>query len=133
MSKLLGYRFKVSWTPGKTQCIADALSRSPVFEAEETQDVLMCAALETHGGSRIKGEPVLDPALEKLTKHAVNDTAYQKVHEAVKGSKTPTTYPPATQPWGGRGGGRWDKGQHWDYPDHSFGGGYSQYDRPGYY
>ena len=31
MSKLLGYRFKVSWTPGKTQCIADALSRSPVF------------------------------------------------------------------------------------------------------
>ena len=39
-------------------------------------------------------------------------------------------YPPATQPWGGRGGGRWD------YPDHSFGGGYgynSQYDRRGYY
>ena len=49
----------------------------------------MCAALETHGGSRIEGEPVLDPALERLTKHAVNDTAYQKVHEAVKGCKTP--------------------------------------------
>ena len=26
MSKLLGYRFKVRWTPGKTQCIPDALS-----------------------------------------------------------------------------------------------------------
>ena len=45
----------------------------------------------------------------------------------------PRPYPPATQPWGGRGGGRWDKGQHWDYPDLSFGGGYSQYDRRGYY
>ena len=98
MSKLLGYRFKVSWTPGKTQCIADALSRSPVFEAEEPQEILVCAALETRGGSRIEGEPVIDPALERLSKHAVNNTAYQKVHEAVKGSKTPTTYPPATQP-----------------------------------
>ena len=49
MSKLLGYRFKVSWTPGKTQCIADALSRSPVFEVEGTQDIVVCAALETHG------------------------------------------------------------------------------------
>ena len=60
-----------------------------MFEAKETQDILVCAALETHGGSRIEGEPVLDPALERLTKHAVNDTAYQKVHEAVKGCKTP--------------------------------------------
>ena len=92
MSKLLGYRIKVSWTPGKTQCIADALSRSPVFEAEETQDVLLCAALETHGGSIIEGEPVLDLALARLTKHAVNDTAYQKVHEAVKGFKTPPQF-----------------------------------------
>ena len=85
MSKLLGYRFKVSWTTGKTQCIPDALSRSPAFKAEETQDILVCAALERHGGSRIEEEPVLDPALEGLTKHAVNNTAYQKVHEAVKG------------------------------------------------
>ena len=44
MSKLLGYRFKVRWTPGKTQCIADALSQSPVFEAEEKADILVCAA-----------------------------------------------------------------------------------------
>ena len=49
MSKLVEYRFKVSWTPGKTQCIADALSRSPVFEVEGTQDIVVCAALETHG------------------------------------------------------------------------------------
>ena len=44
MSKLLGYRFKVRWTPGKTQCIADALSQSPVFEAEEKADILVYAA-----------------------------------------------------------------------------------------
>ena len=62
-----------------------------MFEPEETQDILVCAALETHGGSRIEGEPVLDPALERLTKHAVNDTAYQKVHEAVKGAILMTT------------------------------------------
>ena len=42
MSKLLGYRFKVRWTPGKTQCITDALSQSPVFEAKA--DILVCAA-----------------------------------------------------------------------------------------
>ena len=93
MSKLLGYRLKVSWTLGKTQCIADALSSSPLFEAEETQDILLCAAFETHGGSRIEEEPVIDPALERLTKHAVNDTAYQKVHEAFKGCKTPHKLP----------------------------------------
>ena len=93
MSKLLGYRFKVRWTPGKTQCIADALSCSPVFEAEETQDILVCATLETHGGSKIEGEPVLDPALERLTKHAVNNTAYHKVREAVKWCKTPNNLP----------------------------------------
>ena len=97
MSKLLGYRFKVSWTPGKTQCIADALSRSPVFEAKETQHILVCAALETHGGLRIEGEHVLDPTLGTLTKHAVNNTAYQKFHEAIKECKTlhilPTSHP----------------------------------------
>ena len=44
MSKLLVYRFKVRWTPGKTQCIADALSRSPVFETQEKADILVSAA-----------------------------------------------------------------------------------------
>ena len=35
----------------------------------------------------------LSLTLERLTKHAVNDTAYQKVHEAVKGCKTPHNLP----------------------------------------
>ena len=33
MSKLIGYQFKVLWTPGKTHHIADALSRAPVFQS----------------------------------------------------------------------------------------------------
>ena len=41
MSKLLGYSFKVEWIPGKNQCIADALSRSPVFAAENHADILV--------------------------------------------------------------------------------------------
>ena len=33
------------WTPGKTQTIADALSRFPVFKPEEDQDILVCSVL----------------------------------------------------------------------------------------
>ena len=35
MAKLLGYSFKAVWVPGKNHLIADALSRSPVFAAED--------------------------------------------------------------------------------------------------
>ena len=46
MSKLIGYQFKLLWTPGKTHHIADALSRrSPVFKPESDQDVLACSAV----------------------------------------------------------------------------------------
>ena len=100
MSKLLGYTFKVSWTPGKTQCIADALSRNPVFKAEEAPDVLVCGVLNTEepqGQDAEGAQPVRDPALEKLTAHAKADSAYQKIREAVKGRKAidqlPTTHP----------------------------------------
>ena len=70
MSKLLGYRFKVRWTPGKTQCIADALSRSPVFEAEEKADILVCAARfamgDQHVDSSLPSDPVRDKSYVKL-------------------------------------------------------------------
>ena len=45
MNKLIGYQFKVLWTPGKTHHIADALSRAPVFKPEENQDKLKCSVL----------------------------------------------------------------------------------------
>ena len=44
MSKLIGYQFRILWTQGKVNHIADAFTRSPVFnpEPEEEQDILAC-------------------------------------------------------------------------------------------
>ena len=90
MSKLLRYRFRVLWMPGKTQSIADALSRSPVFEAEEKSDILICtvrACLASQEGqpNRNEGgsENVNDLALVELIAHAKADQDYQKVLDAV--------------------------------------------------
>ena len=33
--KVAMYSFKVQWTPGKTHLIADALSRAPLFTAQD--------------------------------------------------------------------------------------------------
>ena len=49
MSKLLGYSFKVEWIAGKNHCIADALSWSPVFQAEDHVDILICKIFEAVG------------------------------------------------------------------------------------
>ena len=83
MAKLLGYTFKVLWTPGKTQCIADALSRFPVFRSEEEPDILVCTVLVNKATTKES----LDPALEKLVKHATENAEYQKVLVAVKEHK----------------------------------------------
>ena len=76
MAKLrLGYTFKVLWTPGKTQCIADALSRLPVFKSEEKPDILVCTVLVGQATTK----ETLDPALKKLVKYATENAEYQKV------------------------------------------------------
>ena len=36
--RLTGYNFDLSWHEGKTNQIADALSRAPVFPASETEN-----------------------------------------------------------------------------------------------
>ena len=81
MSKLLGYCYTIEWIPGKKQTIADALSRSPVFdpEEEEAADVLLrhvtCA------------EANPDLAISELSKAASDDLAYQEIMEAIKEEK----------------------------------------------
>ena len=77
MSKLLGYSFKVEWIAEKNHCIADALSRSPVFQAEDHADILICKVFEA----------VLDPALKQLSDHAKADVDYQKVVDALSNWK----------------------------------------------
>ena len=57
--KLIAYSFKVTWVPGKTHLIVDALSRAPVFELEECQDLTIDTAVTC-----LKAEA--DPALTEI-------------------------------------------------------------------
>ena len=84
MNKFIGYQFKVLWTPGKTHNIADALSRAPVFQPEEIQDILACSVLVAKENA---SEETIDPAIKHLIEQAEEDTNYQKVYEAVRAHK----------------------------------------------
>ena len=80
VAKLVGYDFRLLWTPGKTQIIADALSRSPVFPAEEEPDILVCTVRAARTSNK---EALLDPALARLIQTAKEDEDYQSVYEAI--------------------------------------------------
>ena len=84
MSKLIGYQFKVLWTQGKTHHIADALSRAPVFQSEENQNILACNILVA---KKDASEETIDPAIKCLIEQAEEDTNYQTVYEAVRAHK----------------------------------------------
>jgi hypothetical protein len=56
MAKLLGFSYVVEWIAGKNHVIADALSRAPVFAAEDHEDIIICKVVEE----------VPDPALKDL-------------------------------------------------------------------
>jgi hypothetical protein len=45
VQKLAGYTFKVEWIAGKKHEIADALSRSPVFDPEEDEDIIKLSSV----------------------------------------------------------------------------------------
>ena len=78
LSKLLGFQFKVEYVPGKLNVIADALSRSPVFQPDEEDenDVLVQAL-------KVMVEP-LDPQLSKITEAAAECRKYQQLIEVIK-------------------------------------------------
>ena len=86
MSKLIGYKFRLLWTPGKTHHIADALSSYPLFPPDDEDDVLVCSIWVARG-EVTEEETESDPALERLIEHATNDEDYQKVYLAVKNHK----------------------------------------------
>ena len=82
MAKLIRYQFKLLWKQGKVNHIADALSRSPVFdpEPEEEQDILAYSAVVARRvGEASKEASKTDLAIKALTRHAVNDQEYTKV------------------------------------------------------
>ena len=84
MSKLIGYDFTVKYLPGKINFVADALSRSPVFqpEDEEKPDVLV-QVLRINSVAAGRSGMAKDPQLQALVDAAVADKAYQRVVEAV--------------------------------------------------
>ena len=71
--RLTGYNFELSWREGKTNQIADALSRAPVFPPDETDTenfVDVCKAITT-----LQKDP--DPILAPLIKAAKTDPDHQ--------------------------------------------------------
>ena len=78
LSKLLGFQFTVEYVPGKLNEIADALSRSQVFqpEKEEKDDVLVQAL-------NVKVEP-LDPQLAKIVEVAALCAEYQELVKTIR-------------------------------------------------
>ena len=67
--------------------MADALSRSPVFdpEPEEEQDILACSVVVSWRVEEASEEASkTDLAIEALAKHAVNDQEWNKVYHAIK-------------------------------------------------
>ena len=74
--KLVPYSFEVNWSAGKLHKIADALSRAPVFKAEE--DVSQNVTLNS-----ITGKKPQDPSMSMLVDAAKEDKDYQRVVQAV--------------------------------------------------
>ena len=71
--KLAAYSFTVSWVPGKTHMIADALSRAPYFAGSEESEVycnvVTCLKVSS------------DPALDWLSQ--CNDRDYDNLRQAI--------------------------------------------------
>ena len=90
--RLTGYTFKIEWREGKTNEMADALSRAPVFPANESNSadfVDICYAIST-----LKQEPS-DPILAPMLDAAKVDTDYQLIIQALSKIKDPKSLPNA--------------------------------------
>ena len=81
--KLVSYTFEVQWNAGKDHLIADALSRHPVFPADETDEVAnvkLCQAFDR------------DPQLQCLFE-AAEDPDYKALINALRDGKDPRKLP----------------------------------------
>ena len=62
--KLAAYNFTVTWVPGKTHLIADALSRAPLFKPEDHPDLDVDTALSC---LTITKDPSIDIITDNLS------------------------------------------------------------------
>lgn len=68
--RLLVYSFIVVWSAGKSHCIADALSRAPYFPADPSNEIDVCAAIDSK-----------DPALDIIRVNI--DDEYKELRRCV--------------------------------------------------
>ena len=85
--KLAHYSFTVSYVPGKTHLIADALSRAPVFAPSETDVISVNASL-------VKQLSTSDPALSSFKTAAAADSQYTAVVNFLVSGIDPKDFPP---------------------------------------
>lgn len=100
--KLMGYSFSAEWVQGKSHRIADALSRYPVFAAEN-DPVSGCGLQAGAGVGEGGSEPAVcravasrgdrDPLLAPLRKEAGVDSAYKELIQAVRTGVDPRRLP----------------------------------------
>ena len=87
LAETMGYEFRVLWTDGKYNWIADALSRSPVFAAEPNDTELVCTVKTTQiFKTSQETNSSYDPALQKIIDIAEEDADYQKCNKDIKKS-----------------------------------------------
>ncbi len=80
LEKVSWYNFEITWTPGKTHMIADALSRAPVFSpAENDIEETIITAVTTNQ----------DPKILELDELAKADDEYQTILKMVQDGNSP--------------------------------------------
>ena len=84
--KLAHFSFSVTYVPGKTHLIADALSRAPIFSPPENEVIAVNQILANKMAS--------DPALQQFYDAAVADFSYSTVVRALLDGKSPASLPP---------------------------------------
>ena len=83
--KLVEYNFTVTWVPGKSHHIADALSRAPLFSPEETDDMYIDSA---------RAYMTQVPAMEQELNSVLDsiDSDYVKLRQDVLNGTIHSTY-----------------------------------------
>ena len=87
--KVTGFNFSVKWVPGNSHYIADALSRAPLFSAQEEEDITIDTALSC---LTITNDPAISTILSNIDSDyvlcrddVVNNTLHSVLMQSLKG------------------------------------------------